>query len=109
LWFVHYPMMRSLEAIDCEYSVRLEPCWLWLSHEFVSTSTLYLAGCTGTNKYGYIMHLTAPKLLGYGYITPNQIDNICSLAIVRNPYTRMVSIYGYNRFGMWLVSLFAFG
>jgi hypothetical protein len=26
LWFVHYPMMRSLEAIDCEYSVRLEPC-----------------------------------------------------------------------------------
>ena len=24
---------------------------------------------------------------------------MCSLAIVRNPYTRMVSIYGYNRFG----------
>ena len=45
------------------------------------------------------MHLTAPKLLGYGYITPEQMDNMCSLAIVRNPYTRMVSIYGYNRYG----------
>ena len=45
------------------------------------------------------MHLTAPKLLGYGYITPEQMDNMCSLAIVRNPYSRMVSIYGYNRFG----------
>lgn len=72
LWFVHYPMLRSLESID------------W---------------CTGTNKYGYIMHLTAPKLLGYGYVTPHQMDGMCSLAIVRNPYTRMVSIYGYNRFG----------
>jgi hypothetical protein len=45
------------------------------------------------------MHLTAPKLLGYGYVTPDQMDNMCSLAIVRNPYSRMVSIYGYNRFG----------
>ena len=72
LWFVHYPLFRLCEAID------------W---------------CTGTNKHGYIMHLTAPKLLGYGYVTPQQMDNMCSLAIVRNPYSRMFSIYGYNRFG----------
>lgn len=72
LWFVHYPIFRVCEAID------------W---------------CTGTNKHGYIMHLTAPKLLGYGYISPDMMDNMCSLAIVRNPYSRMVSIYGYNRFG----------
>lgn len=72
LWFVHYPLFRLCEAID------------W---------------CTGTNKHGYIMHLTAPKLLGYGYVSPEQMDNMCSLAIVRNPYSRMVSIYGYNRFG----------
>ena len=37
LWFVHYPLFRLCEALD------------W---------------CTGTNKHGYIMHLTAPKLLG---------------------------------------------
>lgn len=74
LWFVHYPLCRLCESI---------------------------AWCTGTNKHGYIMHLTAPKLLGYGYVTPYQIDNMCSLAIVRNPYSRMVSIYGYNRFGEW--------
>lgn len=72
LWFVHYPLFRACEALD------------W---------------CTGTNKHGYIMHLTAPKLLGYGYVTPEQMDGMCSLAIVRNPYSRMVSIYGYNRFG----------
>jgi len=72
LWFVHYAIFRVCESIE------------W---------------CTGTNKHGYIMHLTAPKLLGYGYVTPDQMDNMCSLAIVRNPYSRMVSIYGYNRFG----------
>lgn len=72
LWFVHYPLFRMCEAID------------W---------------CTGTNKHGYIMHLTAEKLLAYRYITQDQMDSICSVAIVRNPYSRMVSIYGYNRFG----------
>jgi len=72
LWFVHYPLFRLCEALD------------W---------------CTGTNKHGYIMHLTAPKLLGYGYVTPEQMDGMNSLAIVRNPYSRMVSMYGYNRFG----------
>ncbi|KAL7544143.1 hypothetical protein ACHAWF_007528 [Thalassiosira exigua] len=72
LWFVHYPLFRLCEAVD------------W---------------CTGTNKHGYIMHLTAPKLLCYGYVTPKEMDEMCSLAIVRNPYSRMVSIYGYNRFG----------
>ena len=72
LWLVHYPLFRVMESI------------VW---------------CTGTNKHGYIMHLTAPKLLGYEYVSPEQMDRICSLAIVRNPYSRMVSIYGYNRFG----------
>ena len=72
LWFVSFPIFHLCEALD------------------------YM---TGTNKHGYLMHLTAPKLLGYGYVTPEQMDNMCSLAIVRNPYSRMVSIYGYNRFG----------
>lgn len=72
LWFVSFPIFHLCEALD------------WM---------------TGTNKHGYLMHLTAPKLLGYGYVTPELMDNICSLAIVRNPYSRMVSIYGYNRFG----------
>ena len=45
------------------------------------------------------MHLTAHKLLLYGYITPEELEKTCSLAIVRNPYSRMVSIYMYNRFG----------
>eukprot|EP00586_Coscinodiscus_wailesii_P014271 CAMPEP_0172511782 /NCGR_PEP_ID=MMETSP1066-20121228/239061_1 /TAXON_ID=671091 /ORGANISM="Coscinodiscus wailesii, Strain CCMP2513" /LENGTH=272 /DNA_ID=CAMNT_0013291321 /DNA_START=1 /DNA_END=819 /DNA_ORIENTATION=+ len=45
------------------------------------------------------MHLTVEKLLRYGYVKPDEMDEVCSMAIVRNPYSRMVSIYMYNRFG----------
>ena len=45
------------------------------------------------------MHLTSPKLLTLGYVKEREMDEMCSLAIVRNPYSRMVSVYGYNRFG----------
>jgi hypothetical protein len=58
--------------------------------------------CTGTNKTGYIMHLTAHKLLyTYQYVTIPQWNIACSMAIIRNPYSRMISIYTYNRFGEW--------
>lgn len=72
LILVHYLLFRFMESIE------------W---------------CTGTNKKGYMNHLTAHKLLDYGYISPKQWGEICTMAIVRNPYTRMVSIYMYNRFG----------
>ena len=54
---------------------------------------------TGANIHGYLPHLTAHKMLHYGYVTPKQMEDVSSLAIVRNPYSRMVSIYMYNRFG----------
>ena len=52
----------------------------------------------------FLVHINVHKLTlisspADGYVTPEQMDNMCSLAIVRNPYSRMVSIYGYNRFG----------
>jgi hypothetical protein len=72
LVFVHYILCRFMESIE------------W---------------CTGTNNKGYMMHLTAHKLLAYGYVTPEEIEQVCSLAIVRNPYSRMVSMYNYNKFG----------
>lgn len=72
LIFVHYILCRFMESIE------------W---------------CTGTNKKGYMNHLTAPKLIAYGYITPDQLRRATSMALVRNPYSRMVSIYMYNRFG----------
>ena len=72
LVFVHYILCRFMESIE------------W---------------CTGTNKKGYMMHLTAHKLLAYGYVTPKEIEQVCSLAIVRNPYSRMISMYNYNKFG----------
>uniref|UniRef100_A0A7S4UNI7 Sulfotransferase domain-containing protein n=1 Tax=Ditylum brightwellii TaxID=49249 RepID=A0A7S4UNI7_9STRA len=54
---------------------------------------------TGVNMKGYMMHFTASKLLAYGLVSPEEMANVCSMAIVRNPYSRMVSVYMYNRFG----------
>ena len=55
--------------------------------------------CTGANLSGYMMHLPVSKLLSYGYLSADELEYACSLAIVRNPYSRMVSMYHYNRFG----------
>lgn len=55
--------------------------------------------CTGTNKTGYMMHLTARKLLEHEYVTEKELHESSTMAIVRNPYSRMVSIYNYNKFG----------
>jgi len=54
---------------------------------------------TGSNKHGYLPHLTAKKMLDYEYVSQEEMKTVSSLAIVRNPYARMVSIYMYNRFG----------
>lgn len=72
LMVIHYVLCQFMESID------------W---------------CTGTNRTGYMMHLTAAKLLAYGYISAEEFEQVCTMAIVRNPYSRMVSIYNYNKFG----------
>lgn len=54
---------------------------------------------TGTNLHGYLNHLTCAKMIQYGYVTKLELQSCSSLAIVRNPYARLVSIYMYNRFG----------
>merc|ERR1711907_926203 len=56
---------------------------------------------TGTNWHGYLPHLTARKMIEHGYVTKERVQEVSSLAIIRNPYARMVSIYMYNRFGPW--------
>jgi hypothetical protein len=62
----------------------------------VMANTEYI---TGTNMHGYLPHLTARKIIDNGYVTEEEFEKVSSLAIVRNPYARMVSIYMYNRFG----------
>jgi len=56
---------------------------------------------TGSNLHGYLPHLTARKIIDYGYVGKDQFEEVSSFAIVRNPYARMVSLYMYNRFGPW--------
>ncbi|GBG29551.1 Hypothetical Protein FCC1311_057722 [Hondaea fermentalgiana] len=54
----------------------------------------WLVGC---NIKGWFVHFTAAKMLKYESIEEKDLEN--SFAIVRNPYSRMVSVYMYNRFG----------
>ena len=51
---------------------------------------------TGCGEDGWLLHFTAEKVIRYKYATEQDIRTK-SFAIVRNPYSRMVSIYMYNR------------
>ena len=68
--------------------------WFWHITGAYSTSVI-----SGTNKNGFLMHLTAEEMQRHGYVTEEQFARVSSFAIVRNPYARMVSVYMYNRLG----------
>mmetsp|Transcript_6864 Transcript_6864/g.7854 ORF Transcript_6864/g.7854 Transcript_6864/m.7854 type:complete len:451 (+) Transcript_6864:176-1528(+) len=50
----------------------------------------------GTNNKGYLFHLTAERCLRYNYVTEAEMKK-CSFSIVRNPFSRMVSVFEYNK------------
>lgn len=54
---------------------------------------------TGFNYDGWLLHLTAEKILRYDYVDEKQFNGVSTFAIVRNPYSRMVSLWMYNRKG----------
>jgi hypothetical protein len=68
--------------------------WFWHLTGAYSTSVI-----SGTNKNGFLMHLTAEEMVRHGYVTEAQLMRVSSFAIVRNPFARMVSVYMYNRLG----------
>mmetsp|Transcript_33840 Transcript_33840/g.41711 ORF Transcript_33840/g.41711 Transcript_33840/m.41711 type:complete len:298 (+) Transcript_33840:418-1311(+) len=55
---------------------------------------------TGTNHQGWLIHFTAEKCLRYGFLSEDDFRDINTVAIVRNPFSRMVSIYSYNQVGL---------
>lgn len=61
--------------------------YLWFWHLTGAYSNEVLGG---TNKNGFLMHLTTEEMLRYGYITSEQLERVSSFGIVRNPYARMV-------------------
>lgn len=77
-------MLRRWYLVFVEYLI----CQVMANTEYI----------TGTNMHGYLPHLTARKIID-NYVTLEEFEKVSSLAIVRNPYARMVSIYMYNRFG----------
>jgi len=54
---------------------------------------------TGCNDKGWLMHLTAENMVRYDYVDRETFERVSSFAIVRNPYSRMVSVWMYNRMG----------
>uniref|UniRef100_A0A7S4BEV2 Sulfotransferase domain-containing protein n=1 Tax=Chrysotila carterae TaxID=13221 RepID=A0A7S4BEV2_CHRCT len=59
-----------------------------------STKRLY-----GGHTTGIILHFTAQRMLATHYVSAQEMSTASSFAIVRNPFSRMVSIYMYNRCG----------
>lgn len=53
---------------------------------------------TGTNMNGYLLHLTAERCIRYGYVSERDMKSK-SFSIVRNPYSRAVSVFMYNKRG----------
>jgi hypothetical protein len=85
------PTICRIRPIRCAYLI--------FAHYILCRCMECIEYVTGSNKHGYLNHLTARKMLDYGYVSRDEMNSVSSLAIVRNPYARMVSIYMYNRFG----------
>jgi hypothetical protein len=81
--------------------------------DMIRRGYLFLVGnilynCTATYKMlsgvgdnGYILHWPAKKILRLGYVELEEWKHVDNFSIVRNPYSRMVSIYMYNRYGFF--------
>lgn len=55
--------------------------------------TKYMVGITDK---AYMFHITAKRAIEFGYVTEEQVTK-CGFAIVRNPWSRVVSMFEYNR------------
>jgi len=70
--------------------------WLILLRMICAESPNWLYGA---NTKGLLIHLTAPRMLHTRLVSREEMGRVSSFAIVRNPFSRMVSVYMYNRLG----------
>lgn len=72
----------------------------WLLMMFQSKVLCGFGGETkylvGTTDKGYMFHITSKRAIKFGYVTKEQVQR-CGFAIVRNPWSRAVSMFEYNR------------
>lgn len=55
---------------------------------------------TGTSHKGFLLHFTAANMLKHDFVTEDDLAQADSFAIVRNPYSRLVSVFSYNQWPM---------
>lgn len=69
----------------------------WIMFDFTYSEKFL----TGVSRKGYVVHYTAAKMVKYGHVTKEQFTDgtVDNFTVVRNPFSRMVSIYMYNRYG----------
>mmetsp|Transcript_28596 Transcript_28596/g.62564 ORF Transcript_28596/g.62564 Transcript_28596/m.62564 type:complete len:493 (-) Transcript_28596:705-2183(-) len=86
-FFITAPCLRSL---------LIRKAWLCMLRIIGANS---LSRLYGGDTRGFYIHLTAPRLLHTGMVSKEVLQRVSSFAIVRNPFSRMVSVYMYNRCG----------
>ena len=100
----------SLTALVSTFVVTAPACRLWPVRRFILCMASWLTcECVADLRWlvgmsirgGFLQHLTASDMIALGYVSESQFADpaVVSFALVRNPYSRMVSMYAYNRFG----------
>ena len=90
--FVHSTFLTTAFAQNTDFFRKYYFILNFMLFNFLE-DTRYLLG---VNFNGHLQHLTAEQCVRFGYVTPEEMK-ACSVSIVRNPFSRMVSIYEYNK------------
>ncbi len=101
-------IMWSLASLTFTFSTVIWTAPVTMRNNFLRWALMVLQGkvlcgfggethyMVGTTSRAYMFHITAARAIRFGYITREQAQR-CGFSIVRNPYSRMVSMFHYNQ------------